>query len=274
MDFESAIIAGFNNKFIGDDAAVIGKLTLSKDLFCENTHFKRGWLKPKQLAYKSMIVNISDAIAMNASPVYALLGLGIRAEEKMEFIRQLQSGFKQACNEFDCQIIGGDTIKSNELSISISIIGKLNSKKPLQRRGLKKGHLIAHTGTLGSSLTGLKALLRGGKARKSSRFMHPVLRDKFIRLAGDNLACGMDISDGLSRDLSRLSKINNLGIKFIKAKQKKELKSGEEYEMLVAFDPRKKHKIIRMAQKSRTKLSIFAKAVRGRYVYKGKGEHF
>lgn len=274
MDFESAIIAGFSNKFIGDDAAVFKDWVISKDLFCENSHFRCGWLSPKALAYKAMIVNFSDTVAMNARPVYALLGLGVRAGERLEFIRELQAGFRQACDEFGCVIVGGDTIKSSELSISISVLGRLNSKKPLLRRGLKMGDLLAHTGGLGSSLSGLKALINGGKARAKSRFVHPILRDRFIRLAGQSLSCGMDISDGLSRDLSRLSRINRLGVKFKKAKSKRELKSGEEYEMLVAFSPRYRHKIARLAQKSRTKLSVFGVAIRGRYRHWGKGEHF
>ncbi|BCX78792.1 thiamine-phosphate kinase [Campylobacter sp. 19-13652] len=274
MDFESHVIAGFKNKFIGDDGAVLGQWVASKDLFCENTHFKRGWLSPKAIAYKSMIVNISDAIAMNARPKYVLLGLGLDRAD-VELVDGLRAGFKQACDEFGCEIVGGDTIKSSELNISISVLSRLeNGAKALRRTGLKAGDLIAHTGELGSSLAGLKALLNGGKARSKSRFVRPVLRGDFIYKAARFLRCGMDISDGLSRDLGRLCAINRLGFKFKKAKSKQELSSGEEYEMLVAFSPRHLHKIARLAQKSRTKLSVFGIAKRGKYRHWGKGEHF
>ena len=36
----------------------------------ENVHFKKEWMSLKQIAYKSMIVNISDAIVMNAKPLF------------------------------------------------------------------------------------------------------------------------------------------------------------------------------------------------------------
>ena len=39
-------------KFIGDDAAVIGEDVYSMDAFFENIHFKREWMSLKQIAKK------------------------------------------------------------------------------------------------------------------------------------------------------------------------------------------------------------------------------
>ncbi|WP_228661699.1 AIR synthase related protein, partial [Campylobacter coli] len=77
MNKEDFIIKAFLNEKNGDDGAIIDKWCLSKDLFFENVHFKREWLTLEQIATKAMLVNISDAIVMNAKPKYALLGLAL-----------------------------------------------------------------------------------------------------------------------------------------------------------------------------------------------------
>ena len=48
----------------------------------------------KQIAYKSMIVNISDAIVMNAKPLYALLSVAIPKHIVKRF-RRIMKGFKK-----------------------------------------------------------------------------------------------------------------------------------------------------------------------------------
>ena len=77
MNKEDYFISLFKSKKIGDDGAVIGDYIYSNDAFFENVHFKKEWLSLDQIAYKAMIVNISDAIAMNAKPLYALLSIAI-----------------------------------------------------------------------------------------------------------------------------------------------------------------------------------------------------
>ena len=77
MNLENYFISLFKSKYIGDDAAVIDSFTYSKDAFYENVHFKTTWMNYYEIAKKSMLVNISDSIAMNAKPVYALLSVAI-----------------------------------------------------------------------------------------------------------------------------------------------------------------------------------------------------
>ena len=75
MDKENFTIERFSNAYIGDHAAVAGKMVFSKDIFAQNSHFKLGWLSLEEIGYKAMIVNFSDTIVMNAKPKFALLGL-------------------------------------------------------------------------------------------------------------------------------------------------------------------------------------------------------
>ncbi|CAD7287175.1 thiamine-phosphate kinase [Campylobacter suis] len=277
MDKEQFVINDFKNPFLGDDAAVVKDQVFSKDLFFEGTHFKREWMSLDEIGYKAMVVNFSDTIAMNAKPKFVLLGLGLPSSIKSSEILELNGGIKRACDEFGAKIIGGDTIKSDKIFISVSVIGELCSK-PLLRSAVKNGDLIAYTGKLGSSLKTLNALLRtpknGFRAGRKSRFFTPILRDKFLYKSAKFLNSAMDISDGLEQDLPKLCKSAKISYKFLKKPLKYELRSGEEYEVLFSFAPKNLAVIRKMAAKCRTKVKIIAKAVKGRCRNNVRKHHF
>jgi len=272
LNKEDFFISCFDSKRIGDDAAIVNDWIISKDAFFENVHFKRDWFTLEEISYKAMIINISDSIAMNAEPKYALLAVALPSSLSKSDIKSLHKGFDRAAKEYGVEIIGGDTVGNVKIDITVTILAK--SKKPLRRVGLKKGHLLAHTGSLGSSKKSLDTLLRRGSARRNSRFFKPVLREGFVRRTRPFLSCGMDISDGLFSDLSKLSKANKLGYVFTSTLSKNIGCSGEEYEMLIGFSPRNKKKMLRHAKSMRCKLNIFAKATRTKYKSKCKAHHF
>ncbi len=274
MNVESYFIKLFSahTRHIGDDGAVIGQTVYSNDAFCEGVHFKRSWMSLKQIAYKAMLINISDAVAMNAKARYALLSIAIPSSYSLHDLKELHSGFQEASAQFGVEIIGGDTVSNSKLDISITIIS--HSDRPLRRDGLKKGDLLAYTGSIGESARDLRYLLSGGKVHSRSKFVRIALRDAFIADAASSLSCGMDISDGLGSDLERFHSLNKVGFHFNKPLDKKLFCSGEEYEMLIGFNPRQRKKIVRLAAKNRTPLHIFAKAVRRSYKNRCKAHHF
>ena len=274
MNSEDYFISCFSNKnkHIGDDGALIDGFIYSKDAFFENVHFKREWMSLQELAYRAMIVNISDAIAMNAKPLYALLAVAMPKELSKTQMKELSQGFIKAAQKYNIDIIGGDTISNTKLDISVTIISK--TKNPLLRRGMKKGHLLAYTGKLGDSKKELQKLLRGGYLHSKSKFRNIVLRDKFIFTCKRYLSAGMDISDGIFTDLDKLSSVNALGYRFFYKISKDIGCSGEEYEMLVSFDARYKKALLQRAKQSRTPLTIFAKATRTKYKNRCKAHHF
>ncbi len=272
MDLEHFFISQFYTKFIGDDAATVEGLIYSKDAFFEGVHFKKEWLSNRQIAKKAMLVNISDAIAMDATPMYALLSVTMPDDISKHDAKELAEGFKEAAKEFGITIIGGDTISNIKLDITITIISK--SKRPLLRKGLKVGDLLAYTGELGKSAKELRKLLRGGKIHHRSKFVDIKLRQSFIRKSRRFLSCGMDISDGLWSDLQKLSTQNSVGFSLYGKIPKSIGCSGEEYEMLVGFDKRYKKAIIRQSKRTRTPVTIFARATRSGYKNICKGHHF
>jgi len=263
MNKENYTINLFKNSYIGDDGAVIEDFVYSKDLFCEDIHFKKGWMSMEQISYKAMLVNISDAIVMNAHPKYALLGLKLPSNISKIEIENLHKGFLKACQKFGIEIIGGDTVAGDKLDISVTIISKTTN--PIYRKGLEVGDLIAYTGNLGTVKQDLEKLFKGESIEKNSKFITPALKDKFFYEASPYVKVALDISDGLSKDLSRLSEINKVGFEFLKELSEDELCSGEEYEILFGFKKENLDSIKDIAKKHNTPLTIFAKVVNGSY---------
>ena len=272
MNKEDFFISNFKNSYIGDDGAVVDKFVYSKDLFCEGIHFKREWMSLEEIAIKSFLVNISDVIVMNALPKYALLGVKIPKNFTKTELKRLNCAFLKIAKEYNIKIIGGDTIAGDKLDISITIISSV--KNPIYRKGLKIKEYLAFTGHLGESLKDLKKSLRGCNISKNSKFIKPILRDKFFYQASKYITSAIDISDGLYKDLSRLGEINQVGFEFLKNFDKKIGCSGEEYEILFGFKKQNMQKIINIAKKTKTKITIFAKAKRGKFKNLCKENHF
>ncbi|MDD2508913.1 MAG: thiamine-phosphate kinase [Aliarcobacter skirrowii] len=261
-----------NSKYNGDDGAFIDGYVYSMDAFFEDIHFKKDWFTLKQIAYKSMLVNISDAIAMNAKPKYALISIAIPKYYTNEDLQELANGFKKAAKDFDFEIIGGDTIENHKLDISITIISK--TSKPIYRSGVKEGDYLCYTGKLGDSKKDLEALLSGKKIKKSSKFIKPVLKADFFYEASKYINASMDISDGLFLDLEKLSIASNIGFDIFRKIDDNIASSGEEYEILFSCSQKNLKNIEQIAKKHKTKLNFFAKAVKGSFRTNLSNHHF
>ncbi|MDA3055469.1 MULTISPECIES: thiamine-phosphate kinase [unclassified Campylobacter] len=271
MDKESFVISKFENSFNGDDGAVVGKWVFSKDLFSENIHFRRDYMSLREIAVKSMLVNISDAIAMNAKPKFALLGLTLPKNITESEICELTNGFNDTARKFGIKIIGGDTICGEKIDISVTIISK--TKKAVFRKGAKNGDFIAFTGKLGSVKKEFEYLenlrekgLKFNEIRNefdkkfvNSKFIKPNLRGDFFYKSAKFIRSAMDLSDGLGVDLDRFLRINALGISFLKEISKGEFASGEEYEILFAFSPKNRDKILKIAKECGVEITIFGR---------------
>lgn len=272
QDKEQYLINSLSSKYIGDDAAVIGDTLYSMDAFFEDTHFKREWMSIAQIGRKAMLINLSDAIAMNARPLYALVTVSVPKMMTESEIDELTQSMEKTAKEYGCEIIGGDTIGGDKLHLSITIVSQSDS--PLLRTGLKEGDLLAYTGVLGGSKRDLDALLRGEKIADDSRFFDPTLRAEFVAKARPLLRTGMDISDGLFCDTNKMLDLNKYGFhEFEKVKDEIGL-SGEEFEMLVSFAPEHYSEVMQIAEETNTPLTVYAKVAKNEVRYPCKSHHF
>ena len=272
MDKEHYLISKMNSKYIGDDAAVIGDNIYSMDAFFEDVHFKREWMTMSQIGRKAMLINLSDAVAMNAEPKFALVTVSLPKDLTTNDIDELTLSMQKTAKEYGCEIIGGDTIGGDKLHISISIISQ--SKNPLYRTGLEEGDLLAFTGVLGESKKGLDRLFKGEKIASNSRFYEPTLRAEFIYKVREFIAVGMDISDGLYCDTNKLLDINKYGFKILKTINDYIGFSGEEYEMLIGFKKECLEEVKLIAESMNLPLTVFAEVATNNNTFPCKSHHF
>ena len=272
MDKEQYLIHRLSSKYIGDDAAVVGDTIYSMDAFFEDTHFERDWMSMAQIGRKSMLVNLSDAVAMNAQPRFALVTVSLPRDAGTEEIDELTQSLEETAAEYGCKIIGGDTVAGDKVHLFITLIS--HSDDPLLRKGLEAGDLLAYTGTLGQSKRDLDRLLRGEKIEEDSRFYEPQLRAAFVKEARPFLSAGMDISDGLYCDTNKLLDMNKYGFTILKSINDDIGFSGEEYEMLVGFKKEHLEMLKSIAETSGTTLTVFAEVAKNSERFPCKSHHF
>ena len=103
---------------VGDDAAVIdhfGKQTvITSDMLVEGVHFDLMYTPLKHLGYKSVIVNLSDIYAMNATPTQIILNIAISNRFSIEALDEFYNGVYTACEKYGVDLIGGDTSSSQQ----------------------------------------------------------------------------------------------------------------------------------------------------------------
>ncbi len=262
---------------VGDDAAVIdhfGKQTVvTNDLLIEGVHFDLIYTPLKHLGYKSVVVNLSDIYAMNATPSQIIIGLGISNRFSVEALDELYKGIYAACSEYHVDLVGGDTTSSQKgLIISITAVGEVAPDKYVKRSTAKKGDLLCVSGDLGAAYVGLLFMEREkkifvettgvqpdleGEAYVIGKLLKPEARKdviEFFAQSGIIPTAMMDISDGLSSEILHICKQSHLGCvlyeeKIPIAEEMKlaaykfeidptacALSGGEDYELLFTID--------------------------------------
>ena len=150
---------------IGDDAAILdhfGKqIVVTTDMLVEGIHFDLMYTPLKHLGYKSVVVNISDVYAMNATPTQITLSIAFSNRFSLEAMDEFYDGVYAACERYGVDLIGGDTTSSQKgFVISVTAIGEVTPDKYVKRSTAKKGDLLCVTGFLGGAFLGLTILER------------------------------------------------------------------------------------------------------------------
>ncbi len=205
----------------GDDAAAwkVGDTTelFTTDTMVEGVHFTRDTTPWRDLGWKALAANISDIAAMGGLPKYALVTLGLPPETVVDDIRELYRGLVDIANAYGVALVGGDTVRSPSVFISISLTG-VHTGEPMVRSAARAGDEIAVTGPVGSSGGGLKLMLdnhprASGEAAdyllERHRRPDPAVAQGRI-LADNGVRAAMDVSDGLADDLSKLCRASGV----------------------------------------------------------------
>ncbi len=199
---------------IGDDTSIVkmGDVyqLISKDILIERIHFSLDNFSLKELALKSLAVNLSDIAAMGGTPHYFYLGLGFPEKLAKKDLDDFYRGLKQGCRKWKVELAGGDFSRSSALFISITMVGQ--AEQPVYRSGAEHGDLIGISGDTGASALGLKCLmnnLRHTYFIQKHKEVHPEVEKGQILARYANAM--IDVSDGLIIDLKRILAASNKG---------------------------------------------------------------
>ncbi len=266
---------------IGDDCAAIktdlGKtLLVTTDMMLEGRHFRRDWISPEDLGYKSLAVNLSDISAMGGAPRYAFLSIGLPTDTPPEWLNSFFSNASRLCEVNGVNLAGGDTAKSSSIIINYTVLGFADDKKILWRSSAKPGDKIGLIGNIGESGAGLR-LLEESYDRQNPSHKHlikahnrPTLythEAKFLAETGYVHAM-IDLSDGIQSDAGHITKQSEVAFsidadrlplskQFIEVCEKYSwpaeeiaLTAGEDYALLFTFESKKEHDLKRRFHES------------------------
>ena len=260
-------------KGVGDDAAVLSgtekRTIITTDLLIEGVHFDLGYTPLKHLGYKSVIVNLSDVYAMNATAKQITVSIAVSNRFPLEALEELYSGIKLACDTYKVDLIGGDTTSSRAgLLISVTAIGEADKNDIILRSGAKPNDLLVVTGDLAAAYMGLQVLEREKQVFQVNpnsqpdlskysylieRQLKPEACKDIIRLLKDlqvKPTAMIDICDGLSSEILHLCEQSQCGCNLFEEKIPLDpqvieaceefnlesttiaLSSGEDYELL------------------------------------------
>ncbi len=264
-------------KGIGDDAAVLDftnkKTVVTTDLLIEGVHFDLSYMPLKHLGYKSVMVNLSDVYAMNATATQITVSIAVSNRFPLEALEELYAGIATACKAFGVDLVGGDTTSSKTgLMISITALGEVDKDKITYRSGAKPNDLLVVSGDLGGAYMGLQVLEREKEVFKVNpnsqpdlepysyiveRQLKPEARKDIVALLQQldvQPTSMIDISDGLSSEILHLCKNSNVGCNLFEDKIPLDptvissceefkvdstmiaLSGGEDYELLFTVD--------------------------------------
>ena len=242
---EFGLIDHLTNKFelkntnsllgVGDDAAVIAiseeeVMLLSTDMLIEGIHFNLMYMPLKHLGYKAVAVNVSDICAMNGTAEQITVSLAVSSRFPLEALEELYDGIRIACENYEVDLVGGDTTSSTSgLIINISVVGRVKKEEITYRSGAKEMDLLVVTGDLGAAYIGLQVLEREKEVFKANPTIQPDLDGHdyiierqlkpearkdiigFLKELEVVPTSMIDISDGLASEIIHLCKASNVG---------------------------------------------------------------
>jgi thiamine-monophosphate kinase len=189
----------------GDDAAVLNmrgvdECVVTVDLLTDQVDFILSEVDPRRVGRKALAVNLSDLAAMAAEPLAAVIAVALPRKGARELAMQLYEGILPLAEKYKVAIAGGDTNTwDGPLVITATLLGRVTAREPLRRNLALPGDRIVVTGAFGGSILGRQF------------DFEPRIHEALALNERFKLHAGMDVSDGLALDLSRLAESSGVG---------------------------------------------------------------
>jgi thiamine-monophosphate kinase len=227
---------------IGDDCAIFRPrgssedLLFTTDMLIEDVHFRRETHGAGDVGWKALARGLSDIAAMGGEPRFCLLSLALAPWVETRWLDGFYGGLLRLAARTRTPLMGGDLAHAEKAMCDIVVCGAAPRGTALRRDGARAGDAIYVSGALGASALGLST--GGGRAwRRHLRPQPRLALGRFLR-ARLRATAAMDLSDGLSLDLHRLSLASGLSAeigappRFPGATLEQALHGGEDYELL------------------------------------------
>lgn len=228
---------------IGDDCAVLRPrpaedLVFTSDLSIQGRHFTLDTHSAADIGHTALARSLSDLAAMGAEPVFCLVSLALPAKLAGRWIDMFYKGLLALAARYRITLAGGDLARFDTIVADVVCCGRVPRGQAMLRSAAKPGHLIYVTGALGAS----------SHAFATHRRLCPEPRiPAGIALRRLGVSSAMDLSDGLSLDLHRLSLESKVSADLDSALPiapgatlEQALHGGEDYELLFTAAPRLK----------------------------------
>ena len=242
-DIGSAYLAERNVEVsVGDDSSILNlnsdlQYINSLDTSIEDIHFLNS-MSPRDIAYRSCAVALSDLAACGASPSWYSIALTFPKVEK-SWLENFSLGLKDFSNEYKIPLVGGDTTKG-KLSVTVQVMGEVQKGKALLRSGAKENDLIYVSGIIGDAFLQLRELQKSQNQDTGfDAYLHPKAQIALGLELIDIANSAIDISDGLIQDLNLICKSSDVGAKVylsmiptsVEDKTLELINSGDDYQI-------------------------------------------
>jgi thiamine-monophosphate kinase len=251
---------------------------ISIDTYNEGVHFLN-FNNPNLVIKKVLRASISDLICKGINPKYYFISFsGNNNHLSKKNICKICLALKQEQKKYNIILSGGDTTRSNKLSITISSIG-YSKRLPVLRSGAKNNDDIYITNNIGDAFMGLNILKKKIKLSKKStdyfikQFYLPNIPIKFSKKIHLFANSSIDISDGFFQDLKHILSNSNLSseifvnnipvsvylnlyLKRIKKNKINLISNGDDYQILFTANKNKRNLIKKISKSTSTKVSI------------------
>lgn len=237
---------------IGEDCAVLEppsaqhEILVTTDQVIENTHFIMGAHPAAALGRKTVARGVSDIAAMGGRPSWFALSLCLPQTLDPSWLEQFLRGMFSVIPTFAVQpfpLVGGDVARGPFFAAHVTVAGVAPRGGAMLRSAALPGDSVFVSGRLGGSWLGFERLAAGADLSDPAVLRHTSPTPRLAlgeRLRELGVRAALDLSDGLSKDASRLAEASRVAVivesgripQFPEAGLERALHGGEEYELL------------------------------------------
>lgn len=200
----------------GDDAAALAidpPVLVSVDVLVEGVHFRRDWSGAAEVGRKAVAVNVADIEAMGGRAVAVVVGFSAPPDLPQSWALELVAGIRAEGERAGVVLVGGDVTTARDVTLSVTVLGSLDGRAPVQRSGAGPDQVVALVGRTGWAAAGMAVLQRGFRSPRAVVEAQRVPEVPYGqgRVAADAGATAMiDVSDGLLADVAHIARASGV----------------------------------------------------------------